>query len=215
MLYMESNLILIIVQVLISAVLYFLLKNFIPTYINEKGKNLATKQDIEVITEKIKTVESKINIKTTSQIDYNSVKRKMILEFFGAFNHLETTLFRHYSDSDNEAKNLGFIEKMNDAKFNYNVKQGEVELFIGGMEFLTIVKDINKVLLELSHTVEMHYNEALFIIKSEDDPQTRYEKVRESKREFHSKKIEILSRFIPLRAMLMMFLQNELQKSFS
>ena len=34
----------------------FLVRNFLPAYFNEKGKNLATKEDIKEITDKIESV---------------------------------------------------------------------------------------------------------------------------------------------------------------
>ena len=52
------DIIIIVLQILIFAVsiiAYFFIKNLLPSYFSEKGKNLATKEDITEITEKIKT----------------------------------------------------------------------------------------------------------------------------------------------------------------
>lgn len=41
-----------------AGVVYFLIKSFIPSYFSEKGKNLATKEDITVITDKVESVKT-------------------------------------------------------------------------------------------------------------------------------------------------------------
>lgn len=72
------NEILIILQVLIFIVLviiYFLFKNMLPSYFKEKGKNIATKEDIGEIT---KIVE---DIKTDLQKDIISFKSKLDLVY--------------------------------------------------------------------------------------------------------------------------------------
>ncbi len=41
-----------------AGILYFFLKSFIPSYLSEKGKNLATKEDIASITDKVESVKT-------------------------------------------------------------------------------------------------------------------------------------------------------------
>lgn len=41
-----------------GGVVYFLLKSFIPSYLSEKGKNLATKEDVASITDKVESVKT-------------------------------------------------------------------------------------------------------------------------------------------------------------
>lgn len=51
-----------IIEILLIILFFFLLKNYLPSYFSEKGKNLATKEDIAVITkqsEEIKNLYSK------------------------------------------------------------------------------------------------------------------------------------------------------------
>ena len=42
----------IVVEITLVFLLGLFIKNFLPSYMEEKGKNLATKEDIEVITRK-------------------------------------------------------------------------------------------------------------------------------------------------------------------
>ena len=44
--------------VVAGIVVFLLIKFFLPSYFSEKGKNLATKEDIETITEKVESVRS-------------------------------------------------------------------------------------------------------------------------------------------------------------
>ena len=44
------------------SLLLFVLINILPAYLSEKGKNLATKEDIEEITRKVETIRAEINI---------------------------------------------------------------------------------------------------------------------------------------------------------
>jgi hypothetical protein len=41
-----------------GGIIYLLIKNFIPSYLSEKAKNLASKEDIEFITDKVESVKS-------------------------------------------------------------------------------------------------------------------------------------------------------------
>ena len=66
----------------IAALLVYSIVKHLSGYSNEKGKNLATKEDIGKITEIIKKVEAEIKVKENTEIDYLILKRKIILEYF-------------------------------------------------------------------------------------------------------------------------------------
>ena len=54
---MEFNTVIILIaQAVIAIILGLVIKSFLPTYFSKKGENLATKEDIEEITEKIEAV---------------------------------------------------------------------------------------------------------------------------------------------------------------
>ena len=44
--------------VLGAGIIFLFIKSYIPSYLTEKGKNLATKEDIEIITEKVESVKT-------------------------------------------------------------------------------------------------------------------------------------------------------------
>ncbi|WP_432221298.1 hypothetical protein ACRASX_11290 [Flavobacterium sp. TMP13] len=138
------EIILIIVQILILVAIviaYFMIKNLLPSYFSEKGKNIATKEDI---TEKVKTVESSISILTGNIVDYNSLKRNYILDYFGAYNNWQRTISNNEVDYSSNAKEINKqrLERILEAKRLYNIKEGEIELFISDQEFYQARTDL-------------------------------------------------------------------------
>ena len=210
----------IIFQFLIFAaiiVAYFLIKNLFPSYFSEKGKNLATKEDIEEITQKIKTVESKISIKTSSEIDYQSLKRKIILDFFATYNVWERLISdaRSNTGEDSEIKNEILIQKIKDAKLNYNFKEGEIEIFIDDEELFLLRTEVTIKLLKLQHELEKHCDTIDFIVKSETDLQLKFEKIREERRRYSEILIDKMTDFMPDRNKLIQYLEEKLKESFN
>jgi len=59
-----------------------LLKSFLPNYVKKKAENLATKEDIKNITEKIESVKSKIDINTDAHKSYISERKTALLKFY-------------------------------------------------------------------------------------------------------------------------------------
>jgi hypothetical protein len=187
----------------------------LPAYLTEKAKNMATKEDISGITKQIKEVESKISIKTTGEIDYNSLKRKIILDFFGAYSHFETLLFRDSLEYDTEQKNLNMIDKINNAQFNYNLKQSELSLFLNSLEFNTLFHELEVLLLTFQHELIIHKNDLNHFIRSYDDLDVRYAHISESKSVYHKLKMEHISTTDSLHKRLISNLQSELKSSFN
>lgn len=58
----------------------FILKNYLPSYFTEKGKNLATKEDIAEITRKIEAVKLKIEASKAVQQAKRNLKHEACLE---------------------------------------------------------------------------------------------------------------------------------------
>lgn len=215
---METTII--ILQILIFAVLifaYFFIKNLLPSYFSEKGKNLATKEDIEDITEKIKTVESKINIKESGEIDYNTLKRRIILDFFGAYNNWERLVTGSNSNHSDEAeaRNELVIEKINEAKFNYNLKEGEIEIFIEDSQFYHLRKEVSLKLLKMQNEFEKHCIDISLIIDTVSDFQAKHEKICDAKKKYHDTIINNMKELMPNRNNLISYLEKTLKETFS
>lgn len=207
-----------VIQIVITLVLFFLIKNYFPAYFTEKGKNVATKEDIEEITEKIKTVESKINIRSSGEIDYNALKRKIVLDYFGAYNNWERLIFHAYSSiggDDYKSKNDSLLERINAVKFNYNLKEGEIEIFISESEFYELRSEVSLKLVGIQNEFEKHFSDVDFIIRGEANLTTRHNKLMQSKKEINDYRLEKLKELRPKRNLLISFLEKTLKESFN
>lgn len=68
--------------ILFGAIVFYLLKSFVPSYLNEKAKNLATREDIAQITEEVERVKAQYTIlieelKAKQQLRLAAVERRM------------------------------------------------------------------------------------------------------------------------------------------
>ena len=64
-----------------GAIIYLFIKSFIPQYLSEKAKNLASKEDIEAITDKVESVKSDYarlleEIRSNNQIKFAAIERE-------------------------------------------------------------------------------------------------------------------------------------------
>ena len=76
-----SILIIVICQAVITFIAGLFLKNYLPSYMNEKGKNLATKEDIQEITQKTESVQQEFREKfelfsSDVQFKYNFIYKQ-------------------------------------------------------------------------------------------------------------------------------------------
>ncbi|MCT3814525.1 hypothetical protein CMT92_07355 [Elizabethkingia anophelis] len=140
---------------LIYPVIYFISKHFASSYFNEKGKNLATKEDIGKITEEVKKVESMFSISTNSENDYNTLKRKAILDYFNALNTWSSFIISdsyQYEKSKLNENNL-LLEKIRSSYIDALIRYESLFLFVPRTPFEQLsIKAFQKV---------MHINECL------------------------------------------------------
>ena len=64
-----------------AGILYLIIKSFIPSYLSEKGKNLATKEDIATITDKVESVKTDYakvieEVRSNNQLKYAEIERE-------------------------------------------------------------------------------------------------------------------------------------------
>jgi hypothetical protein len=82
-----------------------LVRDYFKKYSQEKGKNLATKEDIEEITEKVETVKSEIGLFLQKKISYHTEKYSAMIECHGKFyvwinTLLNTTITGDFNKAD-------------------------------------------------------------------------------------------------------------------
>ena len=64
-----------------GGILFYFIKSYIPAYLSEKGKNLATKEDVGAITEEIEAVKSGYaeileEVKVSNQLKISAIERE-------------------------------------------------------------------------------------------------------------------------------------------
>jgi len=142
------NIIETIVIILGFGLLYFTIKNLLPSYFNEKGRNIATKEDIGQITEIVEEVKNDLEILTQSKLSIISEERNAILEFYKMYHlWLNTTIdisFNNISDENEIEIKQQFIERSNQHK-NVSLAQARLDLFIDNE---SLIKICNKMVIE-------------------------------------------------------------------
>ncbi len=109
------------IQLFLIIILSLLFKNYLTKYLEEKAKNLATKEDISDITEKIEAVKFEHNkrldeIKNKNDLLYSEIKsrkERLNSKQFELYNDLWSSLIDLKISAD-ELWNSATIEKLND-----------------------------------------------------------------------------------------------------
>ena len=140
---MEMNIIIEITIVIVGIILFFTIKNFLPSYFNEKGKNLATKEDVEEITkkvEKIKTefvkdiefIKADLSYINQSKFSIKASERDALIDTNNKYSEWLNYIM-NISFSDINPKNY---EKLNDyyqeikaKKLKFDIAQDNLHLF--------------------------------------------------------------------------------------
>ncbi len=66
----------------IAFLIGLIVKSYLPAYFSKKGENLATKEDVEEITDKIESVKSVIEIEKSSHLDFIADRKDVLLSFY-------------------------------------------------------------------------------------------------------------------------------------
>jgi len=69
---------------LASGIVGFLFRGYFGSYVSEKGKNIATREDIKAITLQVEGVKSSIQMLSQLQTDYEQQRRDWLLSFYDA-----------------------------------------------------------------------------------------------------------------------------------
>ncbi len=71
-----------VLYIFVAFLIGLIFKSFLPSYVKKKAENLATKEDIKNITEKIESVRSKVEINTDAHKFYISERKSALLRFY-------------------------------------------------------------------------------------------------------------------------------------
>lgn len=110
--------------IVVGLILFLTIKNFLPSYFNEKGKNIATKEDVEEITKKVETIKQEVSNFHYQNNELLDKRKLALLEFF--------ELYIEFAEST--VKNISFVDTFIDQPQRINErinaiieKKGEVD----------------------------------------------------------------------------------------
>lgn len=153
-------------QLILEIILIFLglYLAFFKSYFTEKGKNLATTEDIAEITQTVESIKNNLLYSTQSRINLKTEERNALVNCFERydiwFNTSYDTFFGGIT-KENSIRLQEIDDKLDNAKLQFELASSRLELFINN-------KEITDKFMELRvKTLEMHHASTTFIMKLE------------------------------------------------
>lgn len=149
---MEMNLIIEITILIVGITLYFTVKNFLPSYFNEKGKNLATKEDVEEITEKVEKIKSEfikdiefikadLSYINQNKFSIKAAERDSLIETNNKYsewlNYMINVSFADIN-SKNYLKLNEYYKEIKNKKLSFDIAQDNLHLFLHDVELMKV-----------------------------------------------------------------------------
>lgn len=126
------------------------------SYFVEKGKNLATKEDIEEITKTIETVKNDIHLSTQFKISIKNEERNALVEGYIKYsnwlNSIVDVYFSGISEANEEALESIYM-KLDDAKFQYELAVAKIGLFVDQPDLTELIGKLKISTLQFQHQV--------------------------------------------------------------
>ncbi|MHA8058947.1 hypothetical protein [Aquirufa nivalisilvae] len=220
-----------IAQIILEVILVFigLYLALFKSYFQEKGKNIATKEDIQEITELVETVKNQIHFSTQSKLSLKTEERNALVNHYEKYNYWLNTILDTYLGGINK-ENIGklkdFEQRLNDAKFNFELADGRKEIFVDNKEIDELLKELKIKTLELQHIVEKKFGELeywFFEVESMrkstplvNEQAAKYKELLEKKsnilKEMNAEKLERFIEIAPKDKKFQILVFNHLQK---
>jgi len=145
----------ILIQIVI--VLLGLYIAFFKSYFKEKGKNIATKEDIEHITEKVEKIRHDLHFLTESRLSLRMEERNALIDYYTCYQRwLNTVAGASPSDVD-ESDSAGFVKINNEidrAKFEFDSAKSKLGIFVENDDIYELEKSTIIGALSLQHLVQ-------------------------------------------------------------
>ena len=145
-----DSILIVVANGLISSVLFFLFKNYLPSYFDEKGKNLATKEDVGAITKivesvrldnnaQLEVIKTELGLVSKTQATIYDDERKAIVEFLGTVTDFYESNIDIPNESDTPEGFAYFREKVRTLEQHYSklrIAKSKLQLFCHNQEIL-------------------------------------------------------------------------------
>ncbi|WP_407505228.1 hypothetical protein [Elizabethkingia miricola] len=203
---------------LVFPAVYFISKHFASSYFNKKGENLATKEDIAEITKEVKKVESMFNISTSSEIDYNTLRRNAILEFNNSLNsffvHVIANNQLKYDNNYLEHNNHVILEA--DKKYtDLQVKYFNLGLFILTIELEKLFQNLSLTIYNYITSIKGYSLEVDHLHEISSEKNDEFYNTANALNEFYFKKnYKIIKKFREERLEIVEFLDKQIRDTF-
>lgn len=191
---------------LVAIVCYFI---FFKSYFQEKGKNVATKEDISEITEKIENVKSDIGILTHKKIFLSTEKQNCLLDFYEKFSSWINNVVSASLISNSDSYSLYYlqvIEKLQVLYQNYLSAESKVDIFFNAdKELLDAKRSLAVPMLEIVNLLTISLQKMKNEINIENIIRNRPDIIPDNSnkiidlQENHDKQMNILNDYISER----------------
>lgn len=130
---------------------------FFKSYFQEKGKNIATKEDIEEITSKVEKIRHELHFETESKLSLRIEERNALVDYYSKYNYwLSTILEAALSDVDekDETEFNKIESRIYKAKFDFEIAKGHFDIFVENSEIKNLEKKTIIGALEMQHLAQ-------------------------------------------------------------
>jgi len=163
----EKDLIQIIIEILLLFLALYLA--FFKSYFQEKGKNIATKEDIGEITEEIESIKNGIQFYTQSKLTLKNEERNALIELHEKYSYwLKYAMGLELAsiNEDNKSKLDTIEDKLSKANLEFEIAVGKMEIFVASDELSKIVGKLTTETLMLhSLAVETINKKGIFLLE--------------------------------------------------
>lgn len=200
------------VEVLVLLLLLYIA--FLKSYFQEKGKNLATKEDVQEITELVESVKSQLEYSLQAKLSLRNLEREALVDYFSKYYVWQAAIlnFGSVCIGEEEIRELEEARnQLNLLKTDFDLATGKMELFVENADIssqysrlLLETAELSRHAVEVSYEIQQKYLENEYI-KSETPPSEQIEVHRASLderaelyRTYSEKKHERYSKLYPL-----------------
>jgi hypothetical protein len=151
--------------IIVGLILFFMIKNFLPSYLNEKGKNLATKEDVDEITKRVEKIKSEFvkdieHIKADlsyinqSKFSIKAAERDALIDVNNKYsewlNYLMNVSFTDITPN-NYSKLNDYFQDIKEKKLKFDIAKDNLHLFLHDQDLM------NKKGLCVGETITLEY----------------------------------------------------------
>ena len=131
---------------------------FSKSYLQEKGKNLATKEDIGEITKTVEAIKTELALTGQLKFSIKTEERNALLECYTKYNLWLSLIMNFSLSNDDSNSNSCLIDEkqaLNKAHFDFVITQAKVDLYIpDDSELIQILNNLNITTYSIHHKIE-------------------------------------------------------------